>query len=73
LLAAALKLPFLDRIVIRAPFKDALPALHPAAAKVGAVTGPAAFICVGETCSLPVATPEQIAETMASMRAPAAS
>jgi uncharacterized protein YyaL (SSP411 family) len=72
LLGSALNLPFLDRVVIRAPSKDALPPSHPAAAKVGAVTEPAAFICVGETCSLPVATPDGIATTMASMRAPAA-
>ena len=71
LLATALKLPFLDRIVIRAPGKDALPASHPAAAKLAAVTEPAAFICAGETCSLPVTAPKQIAATMMSMRAPA--
>ncbi len=69
LVEAALKLPFLDRIVIRAPSKDALPATHPAAAKIGATNEPAAFICSGETCSLPVTTPEQIAATMMSMRA----
>jgi uncharacterized protein YyaL (SSP411 family) len=68
LLATALKLPFLDRSVIRAPSKDALPPSHPAAAKIDAVTEPAAFICAGETCSLPVTAPEQIAATMSSMR-----
>ena len=73
LVAAALKLPFLDRIVIRAPSKDALPGTHPAAAKIGATTEPAAFICSGETCSLPVTTPEQIAATMMAMRARLAS
>ena len=69
LVEAALKLPFLDRIVVRAPSKDALPPSHPAAAKLAAVTEPAAFICAGETCSLPVTAPEQIAATMMSMRA----
>jgi uncharacterized protein YyaL (SSP411 family) len=68
LLATALTLPFLDRIVVRAPSKDALPATHPAAAKLAAVTEPAAFICVGETCSLPVTEPAQIAQTIASMQ-----
>ncbi|MPZ40038.1 MAG: DUF255 domain-containing protein [Rhizobiales bacterium] len=72
LIATALQLPFLDRIVIRAPSKDALPPTHPAAAKVAAVTDPAAFICSGETCSLPVIAPEQIAATMTSMHASAA-
>jgi uncharacterized protein YyaL (SSP411 family) len=65
----ALKLPFLDRIVIRAPAKDALPPSHPAAAKLAATTEPAAFICAGETCSLPVTAPEQVAATLMSMRA----
>ncbi len=68
LLAAALKLPFIDRSVIRAPSKDALPLSHPAAAKVAAITEPAAFICAGETCSLPVTAPEQIATALRSMR-----
>jgi uncharacterized protein len=69
LVETALQLPFLDRIVIRAPSKDALPPSHPAAAKLAAVTEPAAFICAGETCSLPVTAPEQIAATLSSMRA----
>ena len=64
LVATALKLPFLDRIVVRAPSADALPPLHPAVDKVAAVTEPAAFVCAAETCSLPVTTPEQIAATL---------
>ena len=36
LAAAALKLPFLDRIVLRAPIADALPASHPAQDKIAA-------------------------------------
>jgi uncharacterized protein YyaL (SSP411 family) len=69
LVETALQLPFLDRILIRAPSKDALPATHPAAAKLAAITEPAAFICAGETCSLPVTAPAQIAATLMSMRA----
>ena len=69
LIEAALKLPFLDRIVVRAPSADALPPPHPAAAKLAAISEPAAFICAGETCSLPVTAPAQIAATMKSMRA----
>jgi uncharacterized protein YyaL (SSP411 family) len=68
LIASALQQPFLDRTVVRAPSPDALPLTHPAAAKVGATTEPAAFICAGETCSLPVTTPEQIAENLIRMR-----
>ena len=59
LLAAARKLPFLDRIVLRA--SAALPATHPAHEKIKATTDAAAFICVGETCSLPVTKPDEIA------------
>jgi uncharacterized protein YyaL (SSP411 family) len=64
----ALKQPFLDRSVIRAPSQDVLPASHPAADKLAAVTEPAAFICVGETCSLPATRPAQIGATLMAMR-----
>jgi uncharacterized protein len=66
LLAAARKLPFVDRVVLRA--SSALPSTHPAQEKIKAATEPAAFVCVGETCSLPATTPEAIAEAMASVR-----
>jgi uncharacterized protein YyaL (SSP411 family) len=68
LTAAALKLSFLDRIVLRAPAAAALPAAHPAQAKIAAATEPAAFVCVGETCSLPVADPAQLAAAVKAMR-----
>jgi uncharacterized protein len=66
LLAAARKLAFLDRIVMRA--SDTLPASHPAQDKIKASKESAAFICVGERCSLPVTEPEAIAERAAQMR-----
>ena len=65
---AALKLPFLDRIVLRAPSSAALPPLHPAQEKLKAVTGSAAFVCVGERCSLPVTAADQIAAAVKAMR-----
>jgi uncharacterized protein YyaL (SSP411 family) len=68
LAAAALKLPFLDRIVLRARSAGALPPLHPAQEKIKATTEAAAFICVGEQCSLPVTEPTQIAETIKAVR-----
>jgi uncharacterized protein YyaL (SSP411 family) len=68
LVAAALKQPFLDRVVLRAPSAEALPPLHPAQEKIKATSGAAAFICIGERCSLPVTEPEQIAETIKSVR-----
>jgi len=71
---AALRLPFTDRVVLRAPAADALPAAHPAQAKISATTGTAAFVCIGETCSLPLTDADAIAGTVAGMRQrPAAS
>ena len=59
----------LNRIVLRAPDASALPARHPAREKVAAADG-AAFVCVGERCSLPVTAPDQLAATVRSMSAP---
>jgi uncharacterized protein YyaL (SSP411 family) len=68
LTAAALKAPFLERAVLRAPTPDALPEWHPAQDKIRAAPGVAAFVCVGEACSLPAASRDQLAATLASMR-----
>src|SRR3984885_14476389 len=58
LLTAARALPPLDRIVLHARSVEALPSAHPARAQVQAAKGEAhAFVCVGETCSLPVTDP----------------
>ncbi len=57
LLAAARALPPLDRIVLHAPSAAALRPGHPARQKLEAASEPAAFVCVGETCSLPVTDP----------------
>lgn len=65
---AALKLPFVSRIVLRAPEAAALPAGHPAQAKIAAGAGSAAFVCVGETCSLPVTEPQLIGAAVMTMR-----
>jgi uncharacterized protein len=54
LLATARAVPSLDRIVLHAPSAEALPASHPAQRQVKASREPQAFICIGETCSLPV-------------------
>src|SRR6266516_5056442 len=69
LFAAALGLPFLDRIVLRASSAGALTPSHPARAKLAAHAGPAAFVCVGERCSLPVTAPEKLGEAIAAMPA----
>jgi hypothetical protein len=69
LVEAALKLPFLDRMVLRAPSAEALAPAHPARAKLAAAPGPgAAFVCVGETCSLPVTDAAGLADVVASVR-----
>ncbi len=68
LVAAALEVPYLDRIVLRAPNAGSLPGRHPAQDKIRATPGIAAFVCVGETCSLPVTSGEQLAQTLAAMR-----
>jgi uncharacterized protein YyaL (SSP411 family) len=65
---AALKLPFVDRIVLRAKSAADLPANHPAQEKLKATSGSAAFVCVGERCSLPVPDPARIAPAVAAMR-----
>jgi hypothetical protein len=65
---AALKLPFIERIVLRAPSAADLPASHPAQDKLKATSGSAAFVCVGERCSLPVLDPAKIAEAVEGMR-----
>jgi uncharacterized protein YyaL (SSP411 family) len=69
LAAAALKLPFTERTVVRAPTAEALPPGHYARHKVDAVAAPAAFVCINETCSLPVSRPDKIAETAKRIRA----
>jgi uncharacterized protein len=66
LLVAARKLPFLDRVVMRA--SDALPAHHPAHDKMKAAAHSAAFICIGETCSLPVSEPDALAAAIRAAR-----
>jgi uncharacterized protein len=54
LLAAARAIPSLDRIVLHAPSAETLPPSHPAQQQIKASREPQAFVCVGETCSLPV-------------------
>ena len=68
LAAAALKLPWLDRIVLRVPIATDLPAAHPAQAKLAATPETAAFVCVSATCSLPVTNVDRIAEAVVAMR-----
>ena len=45
-----------------------LPASHPAQQKINAAAQSAAFVCIGETCSLPVTEPDTLAETVSAVR-----
>jgi uncharacterized protein YyaL (SSP411 family) len=67
LFAAALRVPFLRRVVVRARSAAELPSNHPAMEKLKAANGPAAFVCVGETCSLPVTLPAAVAELVTTL------
>jgi hypothetical protein len=67
LVKAALNLPFTERIVLRAPTANALPVTHPARDKIAAAPN-AAFVCVGERCSLPVTSGDQLTHLLSTMR-----
>jgi len=68
LLAAARRLSPLDRIVLHAASAEALPPDHPARQKTAAADRPLAFICVGESCSLPVTEPAGLNTAIDAMR-----
>jgi uncharacterized protein len=62
---AALRLPFLDRTILRVSDAGQLPAQHPARAMAAsAPEAGAAFVCQGEQCSLPITEPGKIAESV---------
>ncbi|MFY9684973.1 MAG: thioredoxin domain-containing protein, partial [Pseudolabrys sp.] len=65
---AALKLPYLDRIVLRVSNAGDLPSSHAAQEKLKAAPGSAAFVCVGERCSLPVTDAAHIGTAVSAMR-----
>jgi uncharacterized protein YyaL (SSP411 family) len=57
LLTAARRLPHANRIVLYAGNGEALGSNHPASAKLASLSGAAAFVCSGQSCSLPVIEP----------------
>jgi uncharacterized protein YyaL (SSP411 family) len=61
LLKAARALPHATAIVLHVPNPAKLPAHHPAAGKIATGGGAAAFVCRGQTCSLPVTEPGALA------------
>jgi uncharacterized protein YyaL (SSP411 family) len=68
LVVAAQHIPFDERILLRAISAEALSQSHPAREKIVAAAGRAAFVCVGERCSLPVADPGELVRTVQAMR-----
>jgi uncharacterized protein YyaL (SSP411 family) len=63
----ALKMPFVERIVLRAADATELAASHPAQENIKSARN-AIFVCVGERCSLPITEPADIAAVLAAMR-----
>jgi hypothetical protein len=61
LLTVALAAPDPATVVLQTHATDALPANHPAYGKTAA---PAAYVCRGNVCSLPVADPAVLAEML---------
>jgi uncharacterized protein YyaL (SSP411 family) len=68
LLAAARALPPLDRIVLHVAPGAKLPSTHPAREKLAAAGDGAAFVCVGETCTLPITDPAGLIGAMDAVR-----
>jgi uncharacterized protein YyaL (SSP411 family) len=68
LLAAARALPPLDRIVLHARAAGVLSPSHPALEKARLAGEPQAFVCIGETCSLPVTEVAALAPAIAAAR-----
>jgi uncharacterized protein YyaL (SSP411 family) len=66
LLATARRLPHATSIVLHAHRADPLASTHPVRAKLAAVKGSAAFVCHGQSCSLPVTEPAALAQLTAS-------
>ncbi len=68
LLDAARKIPPLDRIVLHARAAEDLSPSHPGQEKVRLAAEPQAFVCIGETCSLPVTDPAALMSTLEAVR-----
>jgi uncharacterized protein len=68
LLRAICSVSLPNRILLTRPPGGSLPANHPASGK-GHVDGkPAAYVCEGPVCSLPITEPETLLETLAKVR-----
>ncbi len=65
--AAALELPFIERVVMRAERPGDLPPGHPGRNVSLADSQTVALVCAGQRCSLPVTDPRQLAAVVAAM------
>ncbi len=64
--AAALRILFLTRTLLRAKEAGALSPAHPAREKLASLAGDGgAFVCMGERCSLPITDPLMLGEAIA--------
>jgi uncharacterized protein len=68
LLAAARRRPPLDRIVVEAQAAEMLAPGHIARDKITQASDARAYICIGETCSLPVTDPAALAAAIETVR-----
>ncbi|MCE9648065.1 MAG: thioredoxin domain-containing protein [Parvibaculum sp.] len=66
---AALSLALPTRVVLRIADDAALPQTHPAFGKRALDGKPTAYVCVGETCSLPTTDPEELTALLLRARA----
>ena len=72
ILSAARKIPPLDHIVLHAPIRSRAAGHAPGATQARAAAEPQAFVCVAETCSLPVTDAAGLMHTLAAVRQPTA-
>jgi uncharacterized protein len=70
LVVATQHIPFNERTLLRVDPTDPLPPLHPARDKIAAAPDGAAFICVGETCTLPLTDPAVMVPALARLQRP---
>jgi hypothetical protein len=70
--AIALKLPFLERVVVRAAKPEDLPPAHSGRTTLLSDGQTVALVCAGATCSLPVTDPQQLMAAVAAARSGAA-
>jgi uncharacterized protein len=66
--AAAVDLPFTDRIVVRVARPEDLPSGHPGRSVSLADGQTVALVCAGQRCSLPVTDPRELTATVTAMR-----